>query len=77
MRKRGKGGNQIGREGIRERRSRREEAQECERGLRCLLSKHRKVESLISCRHPVSKWARGAGCRESGKEAMRGGGQEH
>jgi hypothetical protein len=32
MRKRGKGGSHIGREGIRERRSRGEEAQECERG---------------------------------------------
>ena len=32
MRKRGKGGIYIGREGIRERMSRREEAQECERG---------------------------------------------
>ncbi len=32
MRKRGKGGSHIGREGIRERRSRREEAQGCERG---------------------------------------------
>ena len=33
MGKRGKGGIYIGREGIRERRNRREEAQECERGL--------------------------------------------
>ena len=32
MRKRGKGGIYIGREGIRERMSRREESQECERG---------------------------------------------
>lgn len=27
----------------------------------------------VSGRYPVSKWARGTGWRESGREAMRGG----